>query len=341
MISIIVPTFNSALTIKSCLEGIRSSEGSRYELIVADDGSVDKTAAIAEQYADQIVLHPKNLGRSRARKTGVRASQGDILLFVDSDVVIRPDTILKVTDYFKKNPKVDAVTGLLSKEHPNQDFFSQYKNLYMNFIFSQLPEKITFLFGSIYAVRRKSLILHDSEYELAEDSAHGQRLVKRGKEIRFMRDLEAVHLKKYDLISLIKNDFRIPFNWAGILVKYRGWKRLFRGGTGYLHSPKGQLASVLIVFTMALLWILFSIVNLKTPILGLLFLLWVVVNARFFIFFYRAKRFSFTLISIVWTFLDQMIMVSGILCGFIYAARKELKGKKRLGKKVVQTSVRS
>ncbi len=340
MISVIVPTYNSACTVKQCLASIRASEGAHYELIVADDGSADKTVSIAEQYADKILLHPRNLGRSRARNTGARAAKGDILVFIDSDIIIRRNTLAKISDFFQREPSADAVTGLLSKEHPNQDFFSQYKNYYMNYIFSKLPEKINFLFGSIYAVRKKALIVHDSDYELAEDSAHGQKLAKRGKELRFMKDLDVIHLKKYNFISIIKNDFRIPFNWADIFIKYRGWRHLFRNRTGYLHSPKEQLVSIFLVFFIMALWLILPAKASLVYAVVFLMIAWAGMNCSFWFFLFRTKGLPFVLLAIIWTFADQIIMSAGILAGFVYGIGKELRVKKRLGKKPVIRAMR-
>jgi len=55
------------------------------------------------------------------------------------------------------HPDCAALTGLLSKEHPNAGFFSQYKNLYMHYIFKKMSERVTFMYGSINAFRKEEL----------------------------------------------------------------------------------------------------------------------------------------------------------------------------------------
>src|SRR6185436_12964279 len=109
-------------------------------------------ADIAAEFADRVVRGEAQGGSAAARNRGVAAATGDILCFVDQDVVVAPDTLRSVVRYFVEHPDVAAVTGLLSKTHPNPDFFSQYKNLYMHYIMARMPERVTFLYGSLHAV---------------------------------------------------------------------------------------------------------------------------------------------------------------------------------------------
>ena len=144
-LSVIVPAYNSEKSLKPCLEAVRNSAYKDYELIVVDCGSRDGTSFIAKKYADKVIVHHKNPGRLKVRYSGIMASSGEAIVNVDSDVIVKPDTFTKINDYLSEYQKTDAVTGSLSKEHPHADFFSQYKNLYMNYIFSKLPERVTFL----------------------------------------------------------------------------------------------------------------------------------------------------------------------------------------------------
>ncbi|MGH7197780.1 MAG: glycosyltransferase family 2 protein [Candidatus Omnitrophota bacterium] len=321
-ISVIVPIYNSEATLEPCLSAIRGSRQEGDEIIVVDDGSTGNgSALIAAQYADEVIGHAENLGRSQARNTGIARAQGEVLLFVDSDVVVRPDTIRRVRDYFGRHGDVDALSGMLSKEHPYPDFFSQYKNLYMNYIFSKLPERVNFLYGSVHAVRRRALQPYGTDVQIADDTALGQKLASHGCQIAFLRDLDVVHLKKYDLLSFVRNDFIIPFEWTKIFIRYRGWAQLGRKKTGYLHSPTEQLASValspLILFSIFLA--LFIPVSWFFP--AALCLLWGGLNSRFFAFLFAERGAAFGVVSVFVTFLDHLVMAAGILAGFAWHAK--------------------
>ena len=316
-LSVVIPAHNSEETIEACLKAIKKSVYHDYELIVVDDGSSDKTRFIAEKYADNLIGYSKNLGRIHARISGFKAAKGEIIVNIDSDVVVKADTLTKIADYFSEHREIDALTGLLAKEHHNQNFFSQYKNLYMHYIFSKLPEKITFLYGSIYAIRHNLTKIFASNVKIADDTALGQELTVLGKKIAFLKNIEVIHLKRYGLFSFIKNDFQIPFDWAKIFVTYKGWMQLGKNKAGFLHSSKEQLASIILAPLIGFLFFItvFSD-SLLSPIL-LLILLWSLLNLRFIIFLIKEKGIFFGMLAFFVIFIDNIVMACGILCGFI------------------------
>lgn len=83
-LSIILPAKNESAAIGATVSGIRQ----RYpdaEVIVVNDGSTDKTAAVAEEAGARVVHHPYSKGNGAAIKSGARAAQGEILVFMDAD----------------------------------------------------------------------------------------------------------------------------------------------------------------------------------------------------------------------------------------------------------------
>src|SRR5687768_5487500 len=124
-ISVIVPCYNSEATLDQCLSAIRRSTFRDFELVVANDGSMDRTREIAQKHADRVIDSPENLGAGRARWRAARECKGELLIFVDSDVLVDESTIEKVARFFESNPEVDGLTGRLSKSHPNPNFASQ------------------------------------------------------------------------------------------------------------------------------------------------------------------------------------------------------------------------
>jgi glycosyltransferase involved in cell wall biosynthesis len=93
-VSVIVPAFNSALTLPQCLQSLQSQDypPDQYEIIVADNGSTDDTAAIAEGFQAR-VLRGVTGNISEVRNTGARAAKGDVLIFIDSDCIAPQDWI--------------------------------------------------------------------------------------------------------------------------------------------------------------------------------------------------------------------------------------------------------
>ena len=87
--SIIIPVFNAEEYLKQCVESVLAQTCGYYELILVDDGSEDGSGELCDQYASGDrrirVLHQKNSGRTLARNAGLRAAQGEYVVFFDSD----------------------------------------------------------------------------------------------------------------------------------------------------------------------------------------------------------------------------------------------------------------
>lgn len=95
-ISVIIPVYNEAENIGNIIARIRNVLKESYEIIVVDDGSTDDTFAVAKQAEVNVVRHPYNIGNGAAIKTGVRASSGNILVFMDGDGQHQPEDIPKL-----------------------------------------------------------------------------------------------------------------------------------------------------------------------------------------------------------------------------------------------------
>ena len=95
-ISIIIPTYNSGRIIGYTLQSIQNQvlnkkESDRLEVIVIDDGSTDSTSEIVRRYSSKLNLkyvRQNHLGRSQARNLGSSLAEGEILIFLDSDVIL-------------------------------------------------------------------------------------------------------------------------------------------------------------------------------------------------------------------------------------------------------------
>lgn len=88
-LSVVVPSYNVENYLVQCVQSLRASTYSNREIILVNDGSTDNTPELCEQLADKYrdvrVVHQENRGLGQARNTGVAASEGDLLAFVDSD----------------------------------------------------------------------------------------------------------------------------------------------------------------------------------------------------------------------------------------------------------------
>jgi glycosyltransferase involved in cell wall biosynthesis len=121
MISIIIPVYNRADTLKASLQRIRdviSSISSNYEIIVVNDGSTDDTLQVmqGEQKSDsrlKVITYSGNMGKGYAVRKGVMDSRGGVVVFADGDLDISP---IVISDYVKQLQSSELVIG--SKRHP-------------------------------------------------------------------------------------------------------------------------------------------------------------------------------------------------------------------------------
>ncbi len=88
LVSIIIPTFNRAGTIRRAIDSALAQDWPGIEVLVIDDCSSDETPAIVRDYADRhvrLIERPENGGAAAARNTGIAAARGDYIAFLDSD----------------------------------------------------------------------------------------------------------------------------------------------------------------------------------------------------------------------------------------------------------------
>ena len=94
LVSIIIPVYNSQDYLQKCLDSVLCQTYKNIEVILVDDGSTDRSAAICDDFhqRDQRVkvFHRENMGASLARKFGLSVANGQFIQFVDSDDWIKP-----------------------------------------------------------------------------------------------------------------------------------------------------------------------------------------------------------------------------------------------------------
>ncbi len=106
-VSLIIPTRNSARTLAACLESCRHQTHDDVEVIVVDNSSTDGTVEIAQALADKVFDQKPE--RSAQRNRGAAESSGDVVCFIDSDMVLEPTVVAEFLAVFAAQPDVGAV----------------------------------------------------------------------------------------------------------------------------------------------------------------------------------------------------------------------------------------
>src|SRR3990172_3760953 len=132
LVSIIIPVKNGEATLGQCLRSIRRSYYKNIEVVVVDDHSTDRTAEIAGSYNCRLIAAEEGAGANAARNLGAGKANGEIFVFIDSDVLVRRETILGIVERLEED-YLDAVVGIYTARHRNDSIFSQYKNLWIRY----------------------------------------------------------------------------------------------------------------------------------------------------------------------------------------------------------------
>jgi len=128
LVGVVVPAYGVERWIDECLGSLVAQEHSRWEAVVVDDGSLDRSGEKAEAWARRDrrirVVHTANAGLGAARNTGVRHVRGDYLAFLDSDDILQPTAYASLVGALEESGSDFATSSILwwpSKENSDLD----------------------------------------------------------------------------------------------------------------------------------------------------------------------------------------------------------------------------
>lgn len=111
-LSIIIPVYNTVRFLPCCLDSIRLTDSSSFEVLLIDDGSTDGSDAICDEYVAKDcrfrVIHKENEGVSVARNLAIRQVYGDYVWFIDSDDYLAQGAISRCLDLIQNHPDIDV-----------------------------------------------------------------------------------------------------------------------------------------------------------------------------------------------------------------------------------------
>jgi len=319
-ISVIVPVYNSGKTLDSCLQSVYASDYKDFEVILVNDASTDDSMEVVRRYPCKSIEHKSNTGSGVSKNDGAHEATGKILLFIDSDVIVAENVLSVIHEIFQNNVNLAAVCAIPDSKNPYCNFASQYKTLYMNYIFSGLPDKVDFLHGCVHAFNKEVVFKENNvrfhKHLYCNDIDTGLTMKELGMDILLSRDLKIVHMKYHNLVSLLKNDFLIPSDFVQIMLKHRSFMQSAIQKR-FAHTRLQQVLAVamapLVVIMTLITWAQGSHALLLLT-MGLV-LIYVVLNFSFYRFNYSRKGLTFLIRSMVFNVIDQIVMALGMLTG--------------------------
>jgi len=233
LISVIVPTLNSADTIRDALSSIFSNELPRrlFEVLIMDYNSTDSTVEIAKEFPTRVYNCEKR-GHGTARNLGIREAKGEILCFTDSDCVVESNWLTKILEFLESHPEVDGVGGP-TFAHPNPwnkiqkltgEIFVEDQGFPITRTKVQFGKFKGVLFATNSAYRKNALVsvggftLGGNCLELS------WRLVANGKVLIFDPSLKVYHRLPYSLRRIFKEQLRWGVQMTGFEIKHGVFK---------------------------------------------------------------------------------------------------------------------
>jgi GT2 family glycosyltransferase len=315
-ISVIVPLRNGGENFRRCLLSLTEALPAPGEIIVVADGDTDGLWRLAEALGAKVVRISGPSGPGRARNFGARSAVGDVLLFVDADVVVGRDIIGRVAAAFENDPSVAAIFGSYDDEPGATNFLSQYKNLLHHYVHQTAAEEASTFWGACGAIRREVFLAIEGfdeiyRYPSIEDIELGYRLKQAGYRIRLCKALQVKHLKRWGVFSLLKSD---------LLHRALPWTELILRDHRFINDLNLRLSSRASVFlTYGLTGLLAA--SWWRPgalaVAGVLAVALLALNAPLYIFFQRKRGLRFALQATLWHWLYYFYSGLGFAVGVV------------------------
>ena len=316
-ISIVIPVYNASLTLKECLNSVFNSNYKNFEVIIVSDNSSDNSVEIAKQFKCKIIELPKNMGPAFARNKGAEIAESDVLLFVDSDVIIKKDALNYLNNKFSDN-EVDAIQGIYSHEPIYKNMATQYQQSYTSYYIWPANKKYASTLSTCcFAIRKKifdQLKGFDSNIKRAtcEDEVFGYKLIGNGYKILISRELNVEHRVHYSIKHFIIRTFNRYTSHMLFYLRNKTYVDKIKQ-TNYLKVLMGipilslilLSAITIIIFPNEKIWYIFLFLN----------LIFLSLHTGFARFVSSSKGLIKGLGVMVICYLDTFMMLTGAFYG--------------------------
>lgn len=212
--SVIIPATDGPSSLDACVGALESASERPEEIVVVDDEGVRSPAS--------------------ARNLGALRSTGEILVFVDADVVVHGDAFERIRAAFECDETLDALFGSYDDAPPVQDAVSGFRNLLHHHVHQQSSGEAQTFWAGLGAIRRETFDRVGGFVDHpVEDIELGMRLYAAGARIRLDPSVLGTHMKRWSLLSMIRTDLLVRgAPWVGLLLRHRstgaglnlGWK---------------------------------------------------------------------------------------------------------------------
>jgi len=338
LLTIIVPVRNGGQAFTACLAALGQARAAcaglaATELLVVDDGSTDDSPAAARAAGARVLTMPSpgGHGPAAARNLGARAAGGELVFFVDADVALHADALVRALQAFQADPTLEACFGSYDDQPAAPNFLSQYKNLLHHYVHQHAHGQASTFWTGCGAMRLSTFLalggFDEQTYQRPsiEDIDLGYRLRRRGGEIRLLKDMHCFHLNRWTAASLLRSDvFERGIPWTVLLwreSRARGTSEPLLATGDLLRLPDPALAlagkpflldlnlqtsnrvSVALTAVLVLSLLALPFVRGAWPVPLVAAALLLALNWQLYAFFVRRRGWAFAIFAIPWHWL--------------------------------------
>lgn len=209
------------------MASLRAQTEPSSEVIVVDDGSRDGSAAEAEAAGARVLRQRTPQGPAHARNAGAAIAEGDVLVFLDADVELHPQTLQRVRERLESEPGLDGVCGRYDDDPPHRSLVSRYRNLLHAYTHLQAAGRAATFWAGCGALRRAVFAEaggFDTRFGTpsVEDLELGMRLARDGRRLEIDAAVQVKHHKRWTLWSMIRTDvWQRAVPWAHLVMAQR------------------------------------------------------------------------------------------------------------------------
>jgi glycosyltransferase involved in cell wall biosynthesis len=217
-----MPVHNNAREIARALAAAQAARAHLKEIIVVDDASTDGSAEVAEHFGVRVERLPEHSGAPAARNHGVRCASGDVIFFLDADIVAPESAIARAAVLLDEHPEYDAAFGSYDDDPDVPTTLSRFRNLLHHYTHQTGNREATTFWTGCGLVRKtafESVGGFDDAWRGVEDIEFGHRLRVSGHRILLDPTLQVKHLKRWTFSSMVWTDLRYrAFLWSRLLL---------------------------------------------------------------------------------------------------------------------------
>lgn len=211
-VSVVMPARGAEHDLRLALGALRRCVPAPAEIILVDDASPAPLEAVAREFSCRYLRRDVRGGPGAARNDGVAVAQSDVVLFVDSDVVVRPETVGLIAARMCADGAPSALFGSYDDRPGSPRFLAQYKNLVHHFIHQGARRAANTFWAGCGAVRKSDYLSVGGfdtvlfDVPSVEDIDFGYRLTDQGRRIELDPEIQVCHLKDWRFFDLLRVD---------------------------------------------------------------------------------------------------------------------------------------